>query len=325
LPYRYREHGLTARVTQCLVDGANHPATSIDHERHLVTLAGQRFSRAELELSVTIPWAVLTAVLPPQEHAAPPVALIGLVHCDASRCRTSITLPLAEPSPLSGERVCVGRIALDREGFFGSVALSFLLVRTAASQVVASGWALDRGARLASARAWEVRFEAVAAPRGEYLDIREEDFAQVGAPQFPQPDAMYQLDCDGESVTLWLNSANARIASVLHSEGSVGRRARLRDAVFDRIYAAVWFRLFLRAATDVVRLGETPYPWQAAVLQKWLPKLYPHCLDHESRIAALSNDTRDGDWSTLLSRLDLLIQKENQAAHVYEMLVEEES
>jgi hypothetical protein len=318
LPFCYEEHGLEARVSQCGLDGGPRSAAVLDPERRLVSLVGQRFVRAELELRVTVPLAVLTAVLPPQEHAAPPVAVIAVVRCDATRYRRSFLLPVVG----DGEIVCAGRLELEREALAGSVELACWLVRTVAGAVVGARWAVDPGARLASARPWELRIDAVHSPRGEYLDIREEDFAHVGPPRFPRPDAMYQLDCEGESVTLWLNSGNARIASVLHSEGSVGRRARLRDAVFDRLYAAVWFRLFLRAAMDRVRLGESALPWQDAVLQKWLPKLYPDCLDLESQARALSQETAEGDWSSVLGRMDLLVQQENQAAHVYEMLVE---
>jgi hypothetical protein len=320
LPYRNEEHGLEARVLQCALDGARRPGTFVDPERRLVTFVGQSFLRAELEISVTVSQAVLAAVLPPQEHSAPPIAVVALVRCDASRYRQSFLLPVVG----EGEVVCAGRVAVERDALFGAVDLSFLLIRTASSTVIASQWAVDAGARLASARPWELRIDAVASPRGEYLDIREEDFAQVGPPRFPHPEAMYQLECEGETIALWLNSANPKIAGVLHSEGSVGRRARLRDAVFDRIYAAVWFRLFLRAAADRVRRGESSFPWQTTVLQKWLPKLYPDCLDLESQERELTSETAEGDWSSVLSRMDLLMQLENQTAHVYEMLIEED-
>lgn len=321
LPFRYEEHGLEARVSQCSLDGNKPLASFVDQDRRLVALSGQRFRRAELELSVTVPQPVLAAVLPPQEHAAPPVAVIAVVRCEASRSRWSVFLPVTSAQE---EVVCAGRLDVERDLVFGTVELSFLLIRTAPSAVVASQWAVDAGSRLASARPWELRVDAVASPRGEYLDVREEDFAQIGPPRFPQPAAMYQLDCESESVILWLNSANTKISGVVHSEGSVGRRARLRDAVFDRIYAAVWFRLFLRAAADRVRLGESAFPWQTTVLQSWLPKLYPDCLDLESQERELARETAEGDWSSVLSRMDLLMQVENQAAHAYEMLVEEE-
>jgi hypothetical protein len=280
---------------------------------------GQRFTRATVEVSVTVPAVILEAVVPPWELATPPVTLIALVRCEPSRHRRSVVL--AATVPAAG-LVCRGRVELAREELLGAAELSILLVRDAASPDAGQGWATERGARLASARSWEVRVDVGASPRGEYLDVREEDFAKIGPPQFRQPDAVYQLDCEGESVVLWLNSARTRVVGVLHSEGNVGRRARLRDAVFDRIYAAVWMRLFLRAAQDVLRLGEPAWPWQGAVLQKWLPELYPDQPDHEARLDALHLEAADG-LHDLLGRLDLAIQAENQAAHLYEMLIEE--
>lgn len=325
LPHRYVEYGLQAHVTRCFFDGNERLTAAIDPERHLVSLVGQRFQRATVELSVALPPAVLALVLPPLEQRAPPVHVIAIVECHASRYRRGVVLSATEggaPLLLAGAP-CLGQLELGREELLGSAEITILLVRAATGEAAGPGWAVERGARLASARGWEVRVDANASPRGEYLDIREEEFARVGPPRFPQPDALYQLDCDGELVVLWLNSEKTRVAGVLHSEGTVGRRARLREVVFDRIYGAVWVRLFLRAVHDVVRLGEPSYPWQTAVLQKWLPGLYPEQQDHESRIEALRVEAAEGDVSELLGRLDLLIQVENQAAYVHEMLVQE--
>jgi hypothetical protein len=320
LPYAFREHGLTAQVTGGALDGVARPTLAIDAERHQVSLVGQRFGRAALDVSVAVPATVLSAVLPPEERAHPPVALLALVECKASRCRQRVALTATAPGDLRFS----GRVELVRDELWGAAELSFFLVRTAPSKVAAgSGWAVDLGARLASGRGWEVRIDPAAPVRGEYLDVREEDFAQVGPPQFPQPDALYQLDCESELVILWLNSAKTRLAPAWHAEGTVGRLARLRDALFDRIYGAVWLRLFVRAAQELVRGGEPAYPWQTAVLQQWLPRLYPEHREHDARVTALCDELEEGELSAVLGRLDLLIQDENQAAHLFQKLVEE--
>lgn len=318
LPYSYKELGLQARISQCILDGAERAATAIDEERHLISLVGQRFQRVSLDVSVTVAPTLLAAVLPPPERAAPPVRVVAVVACPASRCRRSVALTVDAASSTSW----VGKIELARDEIIGAAELSILLVRgvAAAPDLPSAGYAVERGARLASARVWEVRVDASASPRGEYLDIREVDFAEAGLPRFPQPEALYQLECEGESVVLWLNLAKTRVVGVLHSEGNVGRRARLRDAVFDRIYCAVWLRLFVRAAHEVVQLGEPSYPWQTAVLQKWLPGLYPDQTDHESRVAALCVEAQEGDLGEILGRLDLLIQVENEVSRIHDTL-----
>lgn len=319
LPFAYKEAGLQARVTRCRLDGVERTAASIDEERHVVSLVGQRFQTAALELTVTAPVTLWAAVLAPPERAAPPVQVVAIVSCAASRCRRSVPL---EGDPASGR--WSGQVLVPRDEVFGAAEVVILLVRSAGAQLAdpsaSVGYATARGARLASARPWEVRVDAGASPRGEYLDIREVDFAKIGPPQFPRPEALYQLQCEGESVVLWLNAAIPRVMGVLHSDGTVGRRARLRDALYDRIYCAVWPRLFVRATHEVVQGGEPSYPWQTAVLQKWLPGLYPDRADHEARLDALRVEVGDGDLGEILGRLDLLIQAENELSHVHDRL-----
>lgn len=317
LPFSYKDLGIQARLSQCILDGER-PIAAIDEERHVVSLVGQRFQRVSVEVSVTIPPTLLAAVLPPSERAMPPVRVVAVIACPTSRCRRSVALAADEAS----RTLWTGKIELARDEIVGAADLSILLVRTAAAapEVFGAGYAVERGARLASARVWELRVDASVSPRGEYLDIREVDFAEEGMPRFPQPEALYQLECEGESVVLWLNISKVRVVGILHSDGNVGRRARLRDAMFDRIYCAVWLRLFVRAAHEVAHVGEPSYPWQTAVLQKWLPGLYPDHSDQESRLEALRVEAKDGDLSEILGRLDLLIQVENEVSRIHDML-----
>jgi hypothetical protein len=215
-----------------------------------------------------------------------------------------------------------GSVQLKRDDIAGAVEITFMLVRTTRCVIIDEGWAVESGARLASARPWEIRFDSNLAPRGDYLDVREEDFRQAGPARFAFPDAMYQLDTDGETPILWLNSAHKRTTSVLHSAASVGRTARIRDVAFDRISVSVWIRLFLQAARDVVRDDETA-AWKTAVLRHWLPSLYPDATDHESRVEELRKELRDADEGRILGRLDLAIQTELETARLFDSLTDE--
>ena len=317
LPYRFEEQGLVARVARCVLD--QRPAgIAADRERHLLDLSTQRFTRAEIELAVTVPPEVLRAVVPADEHARPPVQVLALVSCGASRSRRAVQLA----AELHGAGAYSGTIAIERADVTGAVEVTAMLVR-ALDGADGAGWAARTGERLASSRTWEIRVDASQAPRGEYLDIRYEDFAKVGPPQFPVPAALYQLECESEAPILWLNTGSTRLANALSSDASIGRIARVRDATFDRIIAAVWARLFLRAMSNLGRTGEPTWPWQIAVLQQWLPRLYAGDPDHESRVESLRRELADGDADAVIARLDLAIQDEIESARVHEALVEE--
>lgn len=317
LPYRFEEHGLAVRVARCLLD--QRPAgVAADPERHLLDLSAQRFAHAELELAVTVRPEVVRAVLPEDERARPPVQVLALVSCGASRIRRAVGL-----AAVAGEAgAYAGGIAVARAEVRGAVEITAMLVR-AVDGGGAPGFAARAGDRLASGRTWELRVDASAAPRGEYLDVRYEDFARVGPPQFPAPAALYQLDCESEAPILWLNTASPRLAGALASVASTGRIARIREAIFDRISAAVWTRLFLRAMTDLVRTGEPTWTWQTAVLQRWLPRLYAEDPDHESRVESLRRELDDGELDAVIARLDLAIQDELASARVHAQLIEE--
>lgn len=319
LPYRFADCGLLTRITRCVLDGER-PANAVpDIDRHLLDLSSQRFKVASLDLSVTLSREVLAAVLPAAETAHAPARLIALVRCDASRLRTAVEIAAGPLAPA----IYSGAVPIRRDEIAGVLEVVTMLVRSAPCTIRDEGWAVESGARLASARPWEIRIDPSHSPRGEFLDIRVEDFKTAGPPRFPSASAMYQLECEGESPILWLNSANKRISSVLHNVANVGRAARIRDIAYERISVSVWIRLFLRAARDLMRLGEPVHPWQMAVLRHWLPMLYPDATDHESRFDAMRTELTDGDEGHILERLDLAIQTELETAHVFEILTDE--
>ena len=318
LPYRFQEHGLQARVERCTFDRALPAGIAPDVERHLLDLSAQRFESATIELAVTLPTAILTEVVPPAERDAIPARILALVQCHSSRLRVAHVFA---PGPTTAATY-TGSIQLERDDIAGAVEITFMLVRTERFAATDEGYGVAVGSRLASSRPWEIRFDANIAPRGDYLDVREEDFREAGAARFASPDAMYQLDTDGETPILWLNSKHKRITSVLRSAASVGRVARTRDVAFDRISVSVWIRLFLHAARDVVR-GDESATWKTAVLRHWLPSLYPEAMNHESRVEELREELADADEGRILGRLDLAIQAESDTARLFESLTDE--
>lgn len=165
--------------------------------------------------------------------------------------------------------------------------------------------------------------ELLREPTGDFLDVRYKSFREKGPPQFPRIEALYQLEADGEHPILWLDSDHQHVAPVLDDVANVGRMARLREILFDRIQYAVWLRLFQRAARDVSETGEPTYPWQRAVLGKLLPLVYPEIPDQESRMEALQRDLRDDNEHEVLDRLDTGLQEDLELGRIATALAEE--
>ncbi len=303
LPYRYSDGGLVLVPRRCVLDGTRDVVSAYDEERHLLDLSPYRHDRLRLELAVTLADGVLAGVFPPDERAEPPGRIVVLIRCDTTRLRRHVELE----GPLGAG---IATVELVHADLIGTVELTPMLVRTRelASAPTEAGYASARGARIASGRPLELRIETLREPHGEFLDVRYESFREKGAPQFPRPDAVYQLECDGEHPILWLNSDHRQICPILDDVANVGRMARLRDLLFDRIQYAVWSRLFLRAARDHAELGEPAYAWEHAVLAKLLPLVYPEIADHESRLAALRSEVAEKNEDDLLARLDVGLQ-----------------
>ena len=72
---------------------------------------------------------------------------------------------------------------MERSEVLGSVELTPYLIRSAATDAV-DGFGALPGARLASARSWEIRVDRLRSPIGAYLDIRYVSFTEQGAIAF---------------------------------------------------------------------------------------------------------------------------------------------
>lgn len=319
LPYRFDDHALALRLDGCVLDGQGDVASSYDEERRLIDLSGARWSTVRVRMSVNLDARLLAEVFPDDERAAPQGRLIVLVTCPPTRLRRGLTLVDGPLAP----GVHRAEIELPIRDVQGTVEMVPVLVRAFDRADVDDGFGVTAQSRLASGRPVELRVDAARPPNGEYLDTRYESFREQGPPQFPRPDALHQLDCDGDAPVLWLNLDHAHVHAVLDSVGSVGRVARMRDVVFAQIGQAVWTRLFWRAARSVQRVGETVHEWEEAVLARLLPRVYPDSPDHESRLAALRADL-DGDQDdAVLARLDGALQDMLELARSTTALAEE--
>lgn len=97
---------------------------------------------------------------------------------------------------------------------------------------------------------------------------------------------------------------------MLENEGYRGTSARIRDVAYDVIGNGVWTELFVSAAVDVDENGDTPYDWQAGVLEFLLEKMYPN-MDMESSLSeARTGIQGDENMADVFSRLNTILQME---------------
>ncbi|MCZ7684025.1 MAG: hypothetical protein M5U28_36740 [Sandaracinaceae bacterium] len=311
LPYRYARGGVELRVVACTLDGKTDVAP--EDEAHVLDLEG-RWTRAALALAVSVPEATLARVLPSGAPASD-LEVAVVLRCPATLLRI-------------GTRVALRRRAAWRRSSSRSCSTTSRARRSssrtwsAPRAASAPGYAGQRGARVADSRAWELRVDRPREPKGEHLDVRYRRFSEDATIPARDRKNLYALDLDQPSPILWLNADHERVAAVLDSRGTVGRHARLREAIYDHVAHAVWTQLFLKAAGDYVRNEETTYPWQDAVLDLLLRDVFPEVRRASDRRDELA--TAWDDLPSLLARLDAGLQRRNDLALHLTRLVEEE-
>lgn len=316
LPYRYRKNGLSMHVARVLVDGTPR-LEELDPDRRLIELE-DGFESATVALELTAPGDTLDAVLPESERSSPPVRFSVVLRCHETRVRRGISVEL----PRDGAQAHC-EIPLRRSELFGSAEIHAFLVRTVPGQGPA-GWARHDGARLAATRPWELRFDRRRSPVGSHLDIRYKSFRSDPLIRPEHQGNLYLLETERESPILWLNADQSEVADVLDTRASTGLHARLRDAVFERIAAAVWPQLFVRALRewgDEAVEDEPASDWQAGILDQLLDDLYPERSSRAERWHRLRYE-RD-DVAGLLERLDAALQIRGHLVGQLGKLIEE--
>lgn len=316
LPYAYERFGLDFAIRACSLDDQS-TIENFDSEKRVVQLNDFDWKRAELRVEVALGAGLPQRVLPAFEHKKPPVHVLVAVRCDRTRLRRGIELaPHAEKQGL-----LEGVISLQRDELRGHAELVAYLVRSEHCARSVPGFAEVKGARLASARQWEVRVDTKPLGVGQYLNIRFNSFKDD--PRM-QAGNLYWLDAERENPTLWLNSDETNLAEVLDSRGTRGGRARVRDVVFDMIAMGVWTQLFMRAALNAqAEDGPSGYEWEENVLRLLLPEMFPDAQDHESCCLALRELYGEGGAVKVLERLDTLLQqRQSLVKHLNTLLTE---
>ncbi len=214
LPYAFARAGLLTMAPTLLLDGARSDEP-VQLDRHLISLDDEEWEEARVALPVVIEPAIIDEVVAPSERGAAPVRLVVLVRCAATRLRHAVEVagPPLSPSTYTA------RIVLAREQLRGSVWLTPLLLRAGDAQVPGAGYATLAGARLATARPWEVRVERQRPVDGRFLDVRYRPFTSDPL-LAAHSDNVYRLELDQPTPTLWINADHEPLVPVLGARGS---------------------------------------------------------------------------------------------------------
>jgi hypothetical protein len=314
LPYRYARGGVDLQILRCELDHRQ----SVDPDRDARVLdLESTWSTARLSLEAVVPASVCAEVVP---GAPSPndVEVLVVIQCPSTLWRRGTPVAVNRfDAPLSFD------ISLARDDLAGSARIrGYLIRRTQGSRQ--RGFASVRGTRVADSGEWDLRIDLKREARGDYLDVRYRRFSEDRMIPVRDRKNLYFLQLDVDSPILWLNADHQSICGILDSQGTVGRQARLREALFDQITYAVWTQLFLQAARNYVELEDFAHEWEEPVLDLVLKDAYPEVKSASERRDHLGDDWRDP--TQVLRRLDAALQRrEGLVTHLEKLIREENS
>ena len=290
------------------------PGVSMDTNSRYLRLWESPADRWTLRLTVEIDPSVVHRVLPPDEHASPPLDVEVTFRSASSRTRIRHRLEF-EPGTLARE------IAFDRDDWAGLVEVGVHLVRTADGEH-AGPWARPRHTVVGTGDPVRIDVDEPERVPGDSLTIVWEDFTDSGVQWLRQHSGdLFALvtSAAGDPPTLYLNQGFPSAVSVLSSTGRHGRRARARDAAFDTIVHQAWSSVLASSLCEWKDLTLNAEPtmdealnslplWMAAVIRDWAPYLYADG-DREEALHEVWDDVVGGQWEDLLTdRLPNAIQ-----------------
>ncbi len=306
LPYAY-ERTLALEVTACTRDDGAQVALE---NRTVMLWSG--WQTAEIEFTARLPATSHARLVPPGERAAPPLAVLVALRCEATRLRRGEVFALVDDA-------CSDVLRVRRDELHGTAELVAWVVRTKSGGRRVAGYASDAGLRVAQAPPWSLEVDRPAPTAGRGFEVLFKSFAQDAAIPPRERANLYRLDAAQAVPVLWLNADHGEIADLLRAEGTRGARARLRDVAFERIVSAVRLQLILRAAAHLTA-GEAVYPWETTVLDEALARLYPKVAATD-RLARMRDELTDP--AELVSRLDDATQAHEHTADALRKAIED--
>ena len=289
-------------VTRLRMDGKPRPDW-VRKEELLVALFEQptQWQRAELELEVTVPAAVVGAF----EKAHGAVAAVAVAHCLPTNSREQVRLVRRGTNAGRWE----GTLDLDRDNYRGRVKLETTLTANAS----------DRPRPVATAAPWTIHFdEPESFQWGKCLPVKWLNFetAAEGTVARAHPKSTHVVDFGGTLPVLYLNAAFSGLEALLKDrKARKGAEKALHDILRTGIARGVWMALLKAALADIHlpedgdgTAAEWPEtPWRTEVLRQILPDVAPGKTDAELVGLALASRSDVAAAGELFARAEAVV------------------
>jgi len=309
LPWRTAD-AFDLRVDALTVDGS-----AIDPDRardesgaHRFDLIAASDGAAALTVDVSIAHDDIVGGMPPAEHTAPPIAVTVVLECGDGQRQW-----LRQPCPMKrvGDRWCA-TVAAAYADLGDAATLRAIAARTRDAHSGTSGLASRAHARVAESRPATLIFEARdTVPASGMLTVKWESFQASDHAERRRLSALpWYVELVENPPIVWLNSDVADLHPVLHSKGTWGAQARMRDLINRTIAGPVWTQLFCAAMGSVERDEDDALTaregWRRHVLQKLAPHLTSN--DRATAFERLLEDIERSrtDPETLVSLIERL-------------------
>lgn len=271
-------------------------------------------ARGTLRLSIALERrADLHDLLHPDERDAPPVAIILAVHCRSTLLAQSHPVQLIDPTADKIEHI----LNLRRDDLHGEITITPNLVRTCQHRR-RPGLASARGSWIMKGDPWSVHLDAAKPRQGNNLEILRKRFSEIPG---LDPRNWFALQVDGNAPILYLNDEHETLMSALHDTAKRGKKAALREALYDQIAAAVWPALLLHAAQHWRESEGDTYPWQTNVLRLWVKRLRPDERDLDAGVQQLVERAFQ-DPAGFSLEIGAVLQRDDQVGHLERLLKE---
>lgn len=312
MPYASDRGGLVFRSVRVGCDGE--PRGELASDSALPTTSN---AWEKVQLSVALERRTpLDRVLHPDELDDPPIAIILAIRCKATFLSLPQRIHHSDPRADKYEHT----ITLPRNELRGAVSITPYLIRTAPHQRRA-GLAWRKGAWLAKGDPWILHIDEVKPRPGNNLEILRKRFSEVPEIAAANHHNWFALQLDGASPRLLLNDEHTTLMTVLFDTTRRGRRAALREALYDQLSASVWPALLFHAAREWETNHGDTYSWQVNILRLWAKRLRPDEQDLDAAAEQLAERALD-DPANFSLEISAALQREDQVSHIQRLLTE---
>lgn len=301
-PYDTLIGDVSVRIEEVLVDSHSLPARFVDRdtlEVDVQAVESERWEEAEIRVEVTGPAAEL------QERTADwsDISAVAVLECRYSNTRVSVILD-ADPDVLGR---WTGAIVVDRADVFGRATVRASVVATVEG---------SSNRLVGQAEAWSLSFDDDLPPspavtgsiKVQWTSFKEPDEG-LEYLQRHEADAFY-LHLDPDDPVVYLNSSFEGLEPLLADRRNRTRPDKaLHDVTRSNIAADVWMALF-NACVEAAEIDEDSKlpiwpdrPWQKAVLESLLGRMYPDRSHEDALVEALEAHNEPDGAAAVQERL----------------------